>query len=127
MSRIAVAHWNDRVSPVLDSAGEVMVVDTGNENGERSIVRFSCAGMAQRVRRLRELNVDTVICGAVSNPFRRMIEASGIKVRPWVSGTVDSVLEAYLSGSLKDDRYAMPGRRGGRGPRYRGGRGADVR
>jgi predicted Fe-Mo cluster-binding NifX family protein len=115
------------VSPVLDSAAEVLVVDTGAEPPERSVHTLGETYMPQRVERLQDMDVDVVICGAVSNPLRRMIESAGITVIPWTRGPVDGVLEAYLSGSLQDgpeaETYAMPGRRGGRGPRYRGGRG----
>jgi len=127
MARIAISHWNGRVSPVLDSAGEVLVVDTGDDPPEKTVHELRETDMPRRVERLQDMDVDVLICGAVSNPLRRMIESAGIKVIPWTRGPVDGVLEAYLSGSLEDgpeaETYAMPGRRGGRGPRYRGGRG----
>ena len=127
MARIAIPHWKGRVSPVLDAAAEVLVADIGVEPPERSVHTLGETYMPQRVERLQDMDVDVVICGAVSNPLRRMIESAGIKVIPWTRGPVDGVLEAYLSGSLEDgpeaETYAMPGRRKGRGPRYRGGRG----
>jgi len=130
MARIAIAHWDGLVSPVLDSAAEVLVVDTGSEPPERSVRQLGAVYMPQRVERLQDMGVDVVICGAVSNPLRHMMESAGMKVIPWTRGPVDAVLEAYLSGSLQDGpeakTYAMPGRRGGRGPRYRGGRGQGI-
>ncbi len=127
MARIAIPHWNGLVSPVLDSAAEVLVVDTGAEPHEKSVHPLPETHIPQRVERLQHMDVDVVICGAVSNPLRRMAESAGIEVIPWMRGQVEAVLEAYLSGSLEDDAaeesYAMPGRRAGRGPRYRGGRG----
>jgi predicted Fe-Mo cluster-binding NifX family protein len=78
--------------------------------------------MTEKVKRLKELGVDVVLCGGISNPLRGMTEAAGIRVIPWLSGRVDDVLAAYFSGSLTDERFAMPGRPGRKGPRYRGGR-----
>jgi len=79
--------------------------------------------MPLRAARLGQLGVNVLICGSISNPLARLIEARGIRLVPWMTGPVDEVLQAYLAGALPADRFAMPGRRGPGGPRYRGGRG----
>ena len=38
-----------------------------------------------------------------------MIEASGIRVYPWMAGPVDEVLEAYRQGRLHEAQWLMPG------------------
>lgn len=122
MARIAMPNWKGRVSPVFDVARELLVIDTTGGAHPRRTEPFSGSLMPQRVQRLKELGINVVICGGISNPLRAMTEAAGIHVIPWMSGPVDEVLAAHLSGSLGDGRFAMPGGRGPKGPRYRGGR-----
>ena len=88
-----------------------------------------------RCRRLRELGVETLICGAISNPAFAAACAEGITVIPWISGDVEEVIDSFMAGTLPSSRFMMPGCRGrgrrvrrrwigkmGRGP-IRGGRG----
>ena len=126
MARIAIPHWKGMVSPVFDAARELLVIDTTAGSQARWKEPFSGSLMPRRVHRLKELGIDVVVCGGISNPLRAMTEAAGIRVIPWMSGPVDEVLAAYSSGSLGDGRFTMPGGRGPKGPRYRGGRGGGI-
>jgi ABC-type phosphate/phosphonate transport system substrate-binding protein len=50
-----------------------------------------------------------------------MIIASGIQVKPFVAGDLREVIQAWLSGNLEQDAFAMPGCCGhGRGRRIGG-------
>lgn len=125
--RVAIPVWQNRVSPVFDTAGRVLLSDLG-EGGERFEVPLTGANPAQRVGRLSELGVGVLICGAISRPLAMMVQSSGIQLVPWIAGEVDEVLRAYQSGSFPTDAFMMPGccgrRRRGRGRRMgRGGRG----
>ncbi len=119
--RIGVPIWGSRVSPVFDAAGRLLIVDV--ESGrvakrlEEGIADFF---PARKVRRLRELGVEVLICGGISAPLAAMIEAAGIRVTAWVSGDVEEVIRAYLSGMPPDPRFLMPGFRRWR-RRFRGG------
>jgi len=53
-----------------------------------------------RVRLLRDQQVDTIICGGVQDVFEELVRASGIEVISWVSGSVDDLLDLYLQGKL---------------------------
>ncbi len=119
MARIAVPNWNGRVSPVFDVASELLVQDV--HSGSRCRETLQGPLMFQKVEHLKDLKIDVVICGGISNPFREAIEGAGMEVIPWRSGPVERVLQAYAAGSVQDRRFAMPGRNGGKGPRYRGG------
>ncbi|MGD2174433.1 MAG: NifB/NifX family molybdenum-iron cluster-binding protein [Candidatus Brocadiaceae bacterium] len=116
--------WNGRISPVLDAARELVVVtvDKGRE-ASRSVRGLEPGLIPQRARQLARLGVDVLICGGVSLPLLRMLEGIGIRVIPGISGDVNQVVHAYLSGRLTDGRFAMPGWRGRGGRRYRGGKG----
>jgi predicted Fe-Mo cluster-binding NifX family protein len=121
--RLAIPVWNDRVSPVFDAASRLVLVDV--EDGAERARREEAlpeSFLAQRAKRLAELGVTVLICGAISRPLAALLEASGINVLAWTAGPVNDVLQAYLAGGLPDARWMMPGC-GGRGQRHRRGRG----
>lgn len=121
--RVAIPVLNERVSPVFDAAGHLVLVDI--EDGMERIRREETlqeSFLTQRARRIAELGVNVLICGAISRPLSAVLAASGVTVIPWTAGPVDEVLAAYLKGRLPDARWMMPGC-GGRGQRHRRGRG----
>ena len=124
--RMAIPIWQSRVSPVFDTAGRLLIVDV--ENGRETYrAERSIAGLSspERVNRLVELDVDVLLCGAVSRPLASMVAASGIRVIPWVTGNADGVLQSYLTGKPFDTRFLMPGC-GRRRHRFRGSQGKGL-
>ena len=53
-----------------------------------------------RLRLLRDEQVDTLICGGIGAAIERMVEASGIPTISWVAGTIDHLLDQFLAGEL---------------------------
>lgn len=117
--KIAVPIWNGRVSPLFDTACRVLITSGRGGNGEE----HDLEGLAppEKVRRIKELGAEVLICGAVSNPVASLVESAGIALLPWVSGPVDEVVEAFGMGQLDVPRFSMPGC--GRMRRCRGRRG----
>jgi len=111
--RTAFPIHGTELSPSFDFAQRILVVES-DRNDE--IPRFVCdlpkESMSSRSQRLRELRVDVLVCGAVSNPLAGMLHTAGIRLIPWKCGHVGDVLEAYFTGSLEDARFSMPGHRG---------------
>jgi predicted Fe-Mo cluster-binding NifX family protein len=128
--KIAIPTWNGRVSPVFDTASRLLVVET---TGESETARFetdiSEHFLPSKSMRLTGLEIDTLICGAISRPLAAMITTAGITLIPWISGQVDEVLQAFLSNTLFDPRFIMPGCASPRskGPGGRHGRGGGRR
>ena len=125
--------YNDSISNVFDFAHRLLLVDV--ENGKetnRSEVALESQLLPQRTGQLKDLEVDVLVCGAISRVLANMVATSGIQVLPYVTGRVDDVLQAYLTGQLVKPEFSMPGcwpgarkgfgRRGGRGCQWRGGR-----
>jgi predicted Fe-Mo cluster-binding NifX family protein len=108
--RLAIPTRSNRISPVFDSAGQVLLVDL-DEGDERSrcIAPLPADSLPARVTRLQELGVKVLICGGISRPLRQMVEAGGIRVYPWRAGPVDDVLLAYRQGRIDDACWLMPG------------------
>lgn len=108
--RIAIPVWEDRVSPVLDTASRLMVVEF-NEEGPSSKfeIYLDERDLSRRCLRIQDLCVDTLICGAVTRYFSELLKASGIKLIQGISGQPEAVLNAYLDGTLAHPKYLMPG------------------
>ncbi len=53
-----------------------------------------------RVRLLRDREVDTLICGGMQDVYEDLVRASGFEVISWVSGSVEDLLDMYLRGRL---------------------------
>lgn len=125
--KLGIATWEDRVSPVLDVAKHLLVVDA--EAGEvlsRREVDIEETSLIARARRISEFGVGLVICGAVSWPLEEALVSAGVRVIPQTCGPVEDVLRAFLSGQLTDTAFLMPGCWGHRrrmpGWRHRGQR-----
>jgi predicted Fe-Mo cluster-binding NifX family protein len=121
MRRAGFSIWNDRIAPVFDVARQIYVVEA-----ESGIIRNEIQEdlpselPIQKAVRLAELNIGTLVCGAISRPLYDMIASYGIRVIPFVAGDLREVMDAWLSGRLVENRFTMPGcRRHGR-RRFRG-------
>ncbi len=108
--RIAVSIWEDKVSPVLDTATKLLVIEGGiQKKGSRFEVFLIKKDISQRCSFIRKLAIDVLICGAVSRLFSGMLNASGIKIISGISGPAEDVLEAYFNGNLLQPKFLMPG------------------
>jgi predicted Fe-Mo cluster-binding NifX family protein len=100
--KVAITIWENRVSPVADSAREVLVVEVG---GGRILRRrqehFDDDSLFNHAGKLSELSVKIFICGAISDFYGSLVEGYGIRLIPFVYGQVDDVLNAFASNSLK--------------------------
>ncbi len=120
---VAVTIWDGRVSPVFDVSREALLLSI--EDGavaERRRVDLEAPGAFGRVKRLTELGVETLVCGAISNPLHRELVSRGVVVVSFVAGETDAVVASFLAGDLPTPAFSMPGCRGRRN-RHRGGRG----
>ena len=108
--KVALTAWENRISPLFDCAGMLLIVDiVDRKETSRYFEPFHYASPFSRAARLSDLEIEVLICGAVSNLFANMIETHGIRIIPFVAGTVDEVLDAYLTGGLCDSKFRIPG------------------
>ncbi len=107
---VAIPTWGGRISPVLDTAGRLLVVraDAG-QPCQRREVALSAADLPGRANEVVALAVDVLICGAVSQVLEGMLVRRGIKVISHVCGDVEEVVACYLAGESPQDRFGMPG------------------
>lgn len=113
--KIAIAHWQNRISPVLDVADRFILIDV--EDGRevhRESLRLAGRDHFGRTRELSELGVNVLLCGAVSLGLEKTLIAAGIRVLGFLGGELKSVIAAYLEGKLDDGRNRTSARRGKR-------------
>lgn len=119
--KTAFAHWRNRIAPVFDTAVQALVVETesGRVIGQKQRT-LPEAPILQKILRLAELEVEALVCGAISRSMHDLLSAYGIEVIGFVAGDLDRVIQAWLGGDRVLDAFAMPGcqRRGRR--RFRG-------
>ena len=121
--KVAIPHWQGRVSPVFDAATRLLVVEMGDgrESGQGDWP-LTATDPTQRAAELSRSGTDVLICGAISWPLEMAVSSEGIEVIAQVCGQVEEVLSAFLEGRLSDPAFLMPGCCGRR-RRFRGGHG----
>jgi predicted Fe-Mo cluster-binding NifX family protein len=108
--RIAIPIWEDKISPVLDTASKLLIIDKDSKKkSSRFEVNLFEQNMSRRGYFIRKLEPDVLICGAVSQQFSRMLKTSGIKIISGISGPTNEVIDAYLQGGLLHSGFFMPG------------------
>lgn len=118
--KIALPIWEERLSPVFDTALQLLCVEL-QEGKEVSRSEWAVpAGAAARADHLQRLGVDVLICGAISRPLAEMIVSSGVELVPFISGAAEDVVAAYKNGNVRNAAFCMPGCRSAGGRRGRG-------
>jgi predicted Fe-Mo cluster-binding NifX family protein len=108
--RIAMPVRGACVSSTFDFARTLLLVELEDDREARRMeMALVPEPLIQKAERLRNLQVDVLICGAISQALARAVWGASIKIFPYVTGRVDEVLGAYVSGRLAEPRYALPG------------------
>ena len=111
--KVAIPHWQGRVSPVFDVAGSLLMVDIENgrevRRADEALVQGNALARAQHVS---QCGVDVLICGGISRPLEMALTSAGVRVIAQTCGPVEDVLGAFVSGRLTDTAFLMPGSRG---------------
>ncbi|MBN1335471.1 MAG: NifB/NifX family molybdenum-iron cluster-binding protein, partial [Deltaproteobacteria bacterium] len=108
--RIAMTIWEGRISPVFDVSREALVleIDHGTEISRRS-ESLATPDPSAKVGRLKDLGVETLVCGAISEPLRRELDDHGVRVIGFVAGAIEPVVQALLLDTLPHPALSMPG------------------
>ena len=111
--KIAIPIWNDKISPVLDTALRLLIVELdGGREVSRVEIFLDEQDLSRKCLRIQRLGIDVLICGAISRTFSRTLMGSGVNIIPGISGPAEDVLQASLDGTLSQSRFLMPGCRG---------------
>jgi predicted Fe-Mo cluster-binding NifX family protein len=108
--KVALTVWEKRISPVFDSAAMLLIAEIENSKVTAKYTEpFNPEMPSQLAMSLNVQDVDTLICGAISEVPADMIEAEGIKLIPFISGDVFEVLNSYAKGIPIVPEFLMPG------------------
>ncbi len=98
---IAFPVFQDRVSPLMDVSNRYIIYET--EDGkikQRIDISLNADGECQRVEKLKEIGVNTIICGAVSGYVAHIVDEKGMRLLSMIYGPIDEIIEHYLKNSL---------------------------
>lgn len=105
--RVALPAWNGRVSPVFDVTKRILVFDIENGTVTRTSEHELTEGGG--VETLTRLEVDVLICSAISWPLEANLWVAGIEVVPDICGPTDAIIAAYRAGRRDLARFQAPG------------------
>ena len=99
--RVAIPRMGESVAPCFEYSATIALF-TIAEGDVTDQIDFPLRSREpfDRVRLLRDQQVDTIICGGVQDVYEESLRGSGIQVISWVSGSVDDLLELFLRGQL---------------------------
>lgn len=105
---LCLACYGPRLASVLDSAPELVLFRVEDGRAEPAGSLPGPGGDASALgRALGERGVDALVCGAATGCCLAGLRAAGIAVRPWIGGTAEDVIRAWLDGRLDD--LSLPG------------------
>lgn len=101
MTRVAIPIFLDRVSPRLDCARRLLVLQIDNNRlVEKRELDISPWPPNEKIIHLKQLEIDQVICGGIRLEDRSGLNRFGIQVVSPLYGEVDTIIEEYLRGNL---------------------------
>jgi predicted Fe-Mo cluster-binding NifX family protein len=100
--KVAIPVFGPRVSPRFDFAPGILLFTMENgkiiEREELSLIPWN---PWQRVEKLKELQVQTLICGGIDGNSQKMLLQQRIQIIPWIAGEAEEALHAFLKGRLQ--------------------------
>lgn len=105
MEKVMIPLMNNDVAPRFDLATDVLIVNIARETYamgkvvEKVVVLDNPSSEAMCRLALSE-DVTAVICAGIEGEYYDFLEWKGAKVLDDICGPVDTILEAYLAGSL---------------------------
>ena len=106
--KVALPRFGESVAPCFEHTATISIfeVASGRVGGQTDFSLHS-RDPFDRVRLLRDQEVDTLICGGMQHRFQDILEGRGIHVISWVSGNVDELLARFLAGDLKPGQVCV--------------------
>ena len=109
--KIGLPIWGQRLSPVLDFAHRLLVVEINN--GAVTKRRYHKLNprlpAISQATALSDLQIGMLICGSISLELANLIRPCGIRIVPFITGEIEEILQAYLNNTLSDSKFRIPG------------------
>ena len=116
---IALAAFGNRIASLFESSDTFIIVKSPSYDIKNSkSITITNNSPNELLQLLKNSNAKILICGAISGCIRNLLEAQNIRVIPWITGDIQSVVQAFRSNNLSSS-FIMPGcRRRGRYGHY---------
>ena len=120
--KVAIPIFGPRVSPRFDCAPSLLLftLEDGKVVGSE---KFSLQAWdrLQRLQKLKDLGVQTLICGGIDGNSAQVLADNRIRVIAWVAGEADEAMRCFLEGRLRTGVELCPRCRRGqkRGRKFR--------
>ena len=97
--KVAIPTFGKRVSPRFDCAQAFLIVTVQNGSPCKR-KEISAAGWAphERVRKLLDLDVDSVVCGGIDCWSAESLEFAGVAIHAQIAGEIEEVLARVIVG-----------------------------
>ncbi len=109
MKRIGIAMFSNKIAAVFNSADRfqiLKIIDESIELGENYTIPIN-SNIIQKIKILKSLEVNKLVCGAISRCNSVLVEQNGIIVEAWICGDFEEIIEKILSERLFENK--MPG------------------
>ncbi len=111
--KVAIPLFGTRISPHFTYAETALLIDIeGGKIAQSREIALGAADEVQRVQQLKGLEIDTIICGGITNIAERMLAEQAINVISWVTGEAQVALEQFLCKQLAPGTWLCPKRQG---------------
>ena len=108
--KLAITIWGNRVSPVFDAAGTLLVARVANrEIIEKNYIPFEPGSHEKLIRLLKKLNIGLMVCGAISTHPANLIIENQIRLLSFVTGDAWQVLDHLARKESLEKNFMMPG------------------
>lgn len=102
--RVAIALFKTRVSPRFDYAQEFLIAETANgEVLEKRRIAARNWTPLERIKRLTDLEIDTLISGVIDRCSVEYLSAQSINTFCGVTGEAEDALRCLLKGDLESN------------------------
>lgn len=107
---LSLTVWGNRMSPVFDSSATLLITKVcQNTVIKRTIVEYDPVNETQVARLFDRFRVDVLICGAITDEQIKRITKMGIRIIPFITGDIGSILDSYLQKPDLISDHLMPG------------------
>ncbi|MCD6527596.1 MAG: hypothetical protein J7K75_11460 [Desulfuromonas sp.] len=107
--KAAFTIWDGRIAPVFDVAGQVLLVNSDGEEKPHTTVKLPTGSAFEKITFLQQLDVQVLICGAMTRRTALYAHDLDIEVFPFIAGEQQEIIDTWLRQRLLDNRFCMPG------------------
>lgn len=100
--KIAIPTFGERISPRFDCACTILLLTIeDNSVTEDRVIDIGSWSPVERIDKLKNLEIDVLLCGGIDNSSYEQLKSRGIDVIPWITGNVSDVVLGFLNGHIE--------------------------